>query len=77
MPVSHDLCQDLKCTEEDILKKRREDESLDALIKQYARLDAELVKAEKPPVVLADVALETLKKERLQIKDQIAARMQT
>lgn len=48
MPVSHDLCQDLKCTEEDILKKRREDESLDALIKQYSKLDAKVVKAESP-----------------------------
>jgi uncharacterized protein len=76
MPVSHDLCQDLKCTEEDILKKRREDESLDALIKKYAKLDAEVVKAEKPPAVLSDAALETLKKERLQVKDQIAALMQ-
>jgi len=76
MPVSHDLCQDLKCTEEEILNKRREDESLDALIKQYSKLDAKVVKAESPPAVLPDAALETLKKERLQIKDQIAARMQ-
>lgn len=76
MPVSHDLCQDLKCTKDHIQQKRSEDRTLDKLLKKYARIDAEVVNAEKPPVMLPDPALETLKKERLLTKDKIATLMQ-
>lgn len=76
MPVPHDLCQDLKCTKDHIQQKRSEDRTLDKLLKKYARIDAEVVNAEKPPVMLPDPALETLKKERLLTKDKIATLMQ-
>ncbi|MBC3366216.1 DUF465 domain-containing protein [Pseudomonas sp. SWRI154] len=76
MPVSHDLCQDLKCTKDHIQQKRSKDPKLDSLLQKYSRLDAEVVNAEKPPVTLSDSALETLKKERLLVKDEIAALMQ-
>ncbi|WP_434650668.1 YdcH family protein [Pseudomonas sp. D1-2] len=76
MPVSHDLCQDLKCTEDDIQKKREKDKDLDALITRYSKIDTQVVKAEKPTAVVTDDDLDKLKKERLRIKDDIAALMQ-
>ncbi|MCP2071655.1 UNVERIFIED_ORG: uncharacterized protein YdcH (DUF465 family) [Pseudomonas lini] len=77
MPVSHDLCQDLNCTKDHIQQKRSEDPRLDSLFQKYSLLDAEVVDAEKPTsATLSGEALETLKKKRLQIKDEIAKRLQ-
>ncbi|BBP60200.1 YdcH family protein [Pseudomonas sp. St316] len=77
MPVSHDLCQDLKCTKDHIQQKRSENPRLDSLIQKYSQLDAEVVEAEKPSSgALSDDALEALKKKRLLVKDEIVAQMQ-
>ncbi|MCJ8203351.1 DUF465 domain-containing protein [Pseudomonas sp. RGM2987] len=77
MPVTHDLCQDLNCTKDQIQQKRSEDPRLDSLLQKYSQLDAEVVDAEKPAsAALSDDALETLKKKRLQIKDEIVQRLQ-
>ncbi|CAH0236835.1 MULTISPECIES: YdcH family protein [Pseudomonas] len=72
MPVPHDLCQDLKCEKDHIQQKRSENPRLDSLLQKYSQLDAEVLDAEKPTsAALSDVALETLKKKRLQVKDEI------
>jgi uncharacterized protein YdcH (DUF465 family) len=72
MPVSHDLCQDLKCKKDLIQQKRSENPRLDSLLHKYSQLDAEVLDAEKPTsAALSDGALETLKKKRLQVKDEI------
>ncbi|QGA49489.1 YdcH family protein [Pseudomonas brassicacearum] len=77
MPVSHDLCQDLKCTKDHIQQKRSENPRLDSLLQKYSQLDAEVVEAEKPSTgALSDDALETLKKKRLLVKDEIVDQMQ-
>jgi len=77
MPVTHDLCQDLKCTKDHIQQKRSEDPRLDSLLHKYSQIDAEVVDAEKPAsAALSDDALETLKKKRLLIKDEIVQRLQ-
>ncbi|AXA54482.1 YdcH family protein [Pseudomonas thivervalensis] len=78
MPVSHDLCQDLKYTKDQIQQKRSENPRLDSLLQKYSQLDAEVVDAEKPSSsALPDEVLETLKKKRLLIKDEIMAHMQS
>ncbi|MCE0464508.1 MULTISPECIES: YdcH family protein [Pseudomonas] len=72
MPVPHDLSQDLNFTKDEIQQKRSENPRLDSLLQKYSQLDAEVVEAEKPTSAgMPDAALETLKKERLMIKDQI------
>ncbi|MGN8273458.1 YdcH family protein [Pseudomonas sp. SMV71] len=77
MPVTHDLCQDLKCTKDHIQQKRSEDPRLDSLLQKYSQLDAEVVDAEKPSSAgLPDDALETLKKKRLLVKDKIVMQLQ-
>ncbi|BBP65892.1 MULTISPECIES: YdcH family protein [Pseudomonas] len=77
MPVSHDLCQDLNCTKDHIQQKRSENPRLDSLLHKYSQLDAEVVDAEKPSSpALSDDALETLKKKRLLIKDEIVEHLQ-
>jgi len=77
MPVSHDLCQDLNCPKEHIQQKRSEDPRLDSLLNKYSQLDAEVVDAERPTSAgLSDEALETLKKQRLLVKDKIVAQLQ-
>lgn len=77
MPVPHDLCQDLKCTKDHIQQKRSEDPRLDSLLHKYSLLDAKVMDAEKPSSpALSDDALETLKKKRLLVKDEIAAKLQ-
>ncbi|ROM69528.1 hypothetical protein BK654_00385 [Pseudomonas brassicacearum] len=76
MPVSHDLCQDLNCTKDHIQQKRSEDPRLDSLLQKYSQLDAEVVDAEKPSSPgLSDDVLETLKKKRLLLKDEIADKL--
>lgn len=76
MPVSHDLCQDLNCTKDHIQQKRGEDPRLDSLLHKYSQLDAEVVDAEKSSsAALSDDALETLKKKRLLVKDEIAKKL--
>ncbi|WHS58467.1 DUF465 domain-containing protein [Pseudomonas sp. G2-4] len=76
MPVSHDLCQDLNCTKDHIQQKRSEDPRLNSLLQKYSQLDAEVVDAEKPSSAsLSDEALETLKKKRLLLKDEIAEKL--
>ncbi|MBC3387834.1 MULTISPECIES: DUF465 domain-containing protein [unclassified Pseudomonas] len=78
MPVSHDLCQDLNCTKDHIKQRRAENPRLDSLLQKYSELDAEVVDAEKPSsAVLPDEVLETLKKKRLLIKDEIMAHMKS
>ena len=78
MPVSHDLCQDLNCTKDHIQQKRSEDPRLDSLLQKYSQLDAEVVDAEKPSSPgLSDDVLETLKKKRLLLKDEIAEKLKS
>ncbi|WP_260961312.1 YdcH family protein [Pseudomonas citri] len=77
MPVSHDLFQDLKYTKDHIQQKRSEDPRLDSLLHKYSQLDAEVVDAERPAsAALPNDALETLKKKRLLVKDEIVAQLQ-
>lgn len=76
MPVPHDLYQDLSYTKDEIQQKRSENPRLDSLIQKYSQLDAEVLEAEKPTSAgMPDVALETLKKERLMIKDEIVTQL--
>jgi len=76
MPVPHDLYQDLSCTKDEIQQKRSENPRLDSLIQKYSQLDAEVLEAEKPTSAgMPDAALETLKKERLLIKDEIVTQL--
>ena len=78
MPVSHDLCQDLNCKEDHIKQKRAENPRLDSLLQKYSQVDAKVVDAEKSSSpALPDEVLETLKKKRLLIKDEIMAHMQS
>ncbi|UZE25849.1 DUF465 domain-containing protein [Pseudomonas sp. B21-056] len=77
MPVSHDLYQDLQCDKDHIQQKRSENPRLNSLLLKYSQLDAEVVDAEKPTSpALSDTALETLKKKRLQVKDEINEHLQ-
>lgn len=69
MPVKHDLYQDLRCSSEDIQKRRAGDSRLDSLLHQYDSADKEVVNFEASGG--SDEALEKLKKKRLLVKDKI------
>ena len=77
MPVPHDLYQDLKISKEDIQQKRANDPRLAALIDQYLRADADVVKAETAQSdAPSDDALKSLKELRFKAKEKIVLQLQ-
>jgi len=73
MPVKHDLYQDLGMSKEVVHERRASDKRLDSLLTQYDAADAEVLKAESASA--SDDEVEKLKKKRLLIKDDIAAKL--
>ncbi|AKS09637.1 DUF465 domain-containing protein [Pseudomonas trivialis] len=73
MPVKHDLYQDLGLSKEVVHERRAGDKRLDSLLTQYDDADKEVLKAESASA--SDEDVEKLKKKRLLIKDDIAAKL--
>lgn len=73
MPVKHDLYQDLGLSKEVVHERRANDKRLDSLLTQYDDADKEVLKAESASA--GDEEVETLKKKRLLIKDEIVAKL--
>ncbi|MBN2994021.1 DUF465 domain-containing protein [Pseudomonas cedrina subsp. fulgida] len=73
MPVKHDLYQDLGLSKEVVHERRASDKRLDSLLTQYDAADAEVLEAESAKA--SDEDVEKLKKKRLLIKDEIAAKL--
>lgn len=69
MPVKHDLLADLNLTKEAFEAKKKSDSRLSQLHEKYDAIDARVVEAEKGSA--SDDQVTHLRKERLQIKDEI------
>lgn len=77
MPVNHDLYQDLGCTKEEILEKRKQDPRLDSLLNQYSQADAEVVAAETAASdAPTDDQLKKLKQKRSLVKEKIVQQLE-
>lgn len=77
MVISHDLCQDLGVSPEELKKRRTEDAKLDHWLVEYENVDQRTVNAEEAnPVLVSDEELRAMKEERLVIKDKIMQQLQ-
>lgn len=77
MVISHDLCQDLGISPEELKKRRAEDPKLDHWLVEYENVDKRTVNAEVTnSVIVSDEELRALKEERLVIKDKIMQQLQ-
>lgn len=72
MVASHDLCQDLGISPEDMDKHRARNPKLDSLVIEYDNIDQRTINAEvQNPGVVSDEEIRGLKEERRVIKDRI------
>lgn len=71
MPVKHDLFQDLGVSKEEVQSRRKENARLDSLLRDYDRIDAEVLEAESASGTLNDDELKKQKEKRLLVKDKI------
>jgi hypothetical protein len=75
MPVKHDLYADLNITKDELIKRRSQDAKLNQLVDDYARFDADIVKAEAGSGDVSDDQLKKLKEKRLMAKDKIVRQL--
>lgn len=72
MVASHDLCQDLGVSPEELDKHRATNPTLDKLVADYQDVDQRTVNAEvQSPSLVSDDEIRGLKEQRRVIKDRI------
>lgn len=74
MPLlSHELEQEFPDLKDTIRRLRAEDANFSHLCEQYRRIDADISRIEENEEPVSDFDLETMKKKRLLLKDELYA----
>ncbi len=77
MVASHDLCQDLGISTEELDQRRAQNAELDRLVIKYDNIDQRTINAEvQSPGVVGDDEVRSLKEQRLEIKDKIMQQLE-